>query len=98
MAHSFSGLGHRPLKAGILSNSELPSEPTSDLGARQALEDYVTHLKNRGMSDRHISDLLVYLEKYCEWLVNTCQQKTLKSTYPSPIISSPIPEPNMPPI
>ena len=79
MAHSFSGLGHRPLKAEILSNSELPSEPTSELGARQALEDYVIHLKNRGMSDRHISDLLVYLEKYCEWLVNTCEHLSAKS-------------------
>ena len=79
MAHSSSGLGHRPLKAEILSNSELPSEPTSDLGARQALEDYVIHLKNRGMSDRHISDLLVYLEKYCEWLVNTCEHLSAKS-------------------
>ena len=79
MAHSSSGLGHRPLKAEILSNSELPSEPTSDLGARQALEDYVIHLKNRGISDRHISDLLVYLEKYCEWLVNTCEHLSAKS-------------------
>ena len=79
MAHSSSGLGHRPLKAEILSNSELPSETTSDLGARQALEDYVIHLKNRGISDRHISDLLVYLEKYCEWLVNTCEHLSAKS-------------------
>ena len=79
MAHSSSGLGHRLLKAEILSNSELPSEPTCDLGARQALEDYVIHLKNRGMSDRHISDLLVYLEKYCEWLVNTCEHLSAKS-------------------
>ena len=74
-----SGLGHCPLKAEILSNSELSSEPTSELGARQALEDYVIHLKNRGMSDRHISDLLVYLEKYCEWLVNTCEHLSAKS-------------------
>ena len=79
MAHSSSGLGHRPLKAEILSNSELSSEPTSELGARQALEDYVIHLKNRGMSDRHISDLSVYLEKYCEWVVNTCEHLSAKS-------------------
>jgi len=71
VAHLSSGLGHRHLKAEEVSHSLLPSEFIGESGVRQALEDYVNHLRNRGMSDRHISDLLFYLEKYCAWLGNT---------------------------
>ncbi len=67
MAHSSSGLGHRPLRA------ELKSDPITvpSTGMSQALDEYVIHLRNRGMSDSHISKLSLYLGRYCDWLATT---------------------------
>ena len=69
VAHSSSGLGHRPLKADEQSDSIYPPF----VGAAQALVEYLTHMENRGMSESHISKSAEYLGRYCDWLATTLQ-------------------------
>ena len=64
VAHSSSGLGHRPLKADEQSDSIYPPF----VGAAQALVEYLTHMENRGMSESHIFKSAEYLGRYCDWL------------------------------
>ena len=67
MAHSSSGLGHRPLKADEQADFNSPTP----VGTTQSLNKYLQHMKNKGMSDEHISKSAEYLGRYCEWLVTT---------------------------
>ena len=67
MAHSSSGLGHRPLKADKQADFNSPTP----VGTTQSLNKYLQHMENQGMSDEHISKSAEYLGRYCEWLVTT---------------------------
>ena len=64
VAHSSSGLGHCPLKA---DSQKVPNP----IGTSQALNDYLIHMKNRGLSDSHISKSADYLGMYCQWIGTT---------------------------
>ena len=61
LAHSSSGLGHRPLKA--VESSDLTPVATT-----QSLNEYLKRMQNQGMSEEHISKSAAYLGRYCDWL------------------------------
>ena len=75
MAHSSSGLGHRPLKADEQAdfNSQTP------VGTTQSLNKYLQHMQNQGMSDEHISKSAEYLGRYCQWSGNSLATLNAKS-------------------
>ena len=79
MAHSSSGLRHRPPKAEAISENTLPPDTTDRLGIAQSLDEYVVYLGNRGVSENYITKFSEYLEKFCDWLGNTLATPCAKS-------------------
>ena len=57
--------------AEVTGANSFPSTTVPATGTTQALDDYVIHLNNRGMSESHTSQLSDYLGRYCDWVGNT---------------------------